>query len=210
MFQKITRKNLAPFLSKYASSEKVLDVGSGGSSYGKYFPNRFTVDIDPKRKPDVIADAQSLPFRDGEFAMVLSTEMLEHVKDPRKAVSEMMRVLKKDGLLILTTRFVYPIHDSPNDYWRYTKYGLQELFREWTIVEIVSETKSFSALGALFQRMSFQGKYRGGKITKFFLLLSAFLLDHLNWLIVEEYGDIGRSSHEENIFSTGLYVVVKK
>lgn len=210
MAQKITRRSLEKFLSRHASDERVLDIGSGGSSYGRFFPNRISVDIDPKRGPDIVGDAHDLPFKDGEFTFVLCTEVLEHVQDPKRAILEMRRVLSLGGTLVLTTRFVYPLHDSPGDYWRFTKYGLQELFKEWDIVELVPETQTFSAIAVLLQRLTFQTRLRFNKITKAFLTLLAYLFDRMNFFVVEEYGDIQRNTKETDIMSSGYYIVCKK
>jgi SAM-dependent methyltransferase len=210
MFKKLTRKHLEDFLKKYATDKKVLDIGSGGSSYQRFFPNRLTVDIDPARKPDIVADAHHLPFKDDEFQVVLSTEMLEHVKDPFQVEREIRRVTKVGGMLILSTRFVFPLHDTPHDYWRFTKYGLREIFKEWEILELKEETGNFSTMGALFQRMCFQSKLRFNKVSKFFILSFAWTLDHLNFLTVKEYADITHASDESNIMTTGYYIACRK
>ena len=75
MRSKITRKNLDEFLKRHATDAKILDIGSGNSSYNRFFPNRIAVDIDPDRKPDVIGDAHNLPFGDGEIDAILSTDV---------------------------------------------------------------------------------------------------------------------------------------
>lgn len=210
MFQKITRKNLDIFLSKYSSNEKILDIGSGGSGYDRYFPNRLTVDIDPNRKPEIIADVHEMPFKDGEFGVVLCTEVLEHVLNPTRALKEISRVLKKEGLLILTTRFVYPIHDAPGDYWRFTYFGMKELFKDWEIIELVPETKTFSTIAALLQRICFQTTLKYNNFFKFFIFLLAWVIEKLDFLITKEYGDIKKSSLSRDIMSTGYYIVAKK
>ncbi len=210
MFKKITRGQLEKFLERYKTDIRTLDVGSGGSSYGRFFPNRVSIDIDPARKPDVVADAHDIPFKDGEFEVVLCTEVLEHVKDPKKVISELGRVLKPGGRVILTTRFVYPLHDTPHDYWRFTKYGLRELFRDWEVVELVGETKNFSTIAALLQRICFQSSLVGGKVTKLFLFVVAWILSHLNGFTTKEFGDIKKSSTEEELMPTGYYIVCKK
>lgn len=210
MFKKFTRPQLEKFISRYATEERVLDIGSGGSSYGRFFPNRLTVDIDPDRKPEVVADAHSLPFKDNEFAFVLCTEVLEHTERPHVVAAELMRVLQKGGTLILTTRFVYPIHDSPGDYFRFTKYGLRKLFSSWNIIEEVSELNDFSAIAALMQRIGFQTDLRGGKFSKLILYAFAYLFSTLDWLIKKEYGDINKLIVDKNILSTGVYIAVKK
>lgn len=210
MLKKITRRNLETFLAKYATHARVLDIGSGGSSYARYFPNRLTVDIDPARKPDVVADAHELPFKDEEFEMVLSTEMLEHVLNPFQVERELRRVTKKGGLLVLSTRFVFPLHDVPHDHWRYTKYGLQKLFKEWEILEIKGETKTFTTIAALLQRISFQTRLRFNKPMKVLLMCFIWFFSKLDGLIVEEFGDIKRAEKEVEIMPTGYYIACRK
>lgn len=210
MIKKITRKKLEPFLSRHATKQRVLDIGSGGSSYDRFFPNRVTVDIDPARKPDIVADAHQLPFGNNEFQVLLSTEMLEHVRDPFQVEREMRRVTAPGGVLILSTRFVFPIHDAPHDYWRFTKYGLQELFREWDLVELVSETENFSTVGALLQRIAFQTKLKGGRLSTAVLLLLAWVTSTFDWLTNKEFGDIGRTVVERELMPTGYYMVCRK
>ena len=208
--KKLTRKHLEPLLAEYATTEKILDLGSGGSSYQRYFPNRLTVDIDPLRKPDIVADAHHLPFKDEEFTFVLCTEMLEHVQDPFQVEKEIRRITAKGGTLLLTTRFTFPLHDVPHDYWRYTKYGLRRLFSEWEVLELRGETETFSTIGALLQRISFQTKLHLNKPMKALLEVLIWMFDHLNWLIVKEYGNIEKTRPETEIMPTGYYLVCRK
>ena len=210
MFKKITRKKIYAFLSKHGTDEKVLDIGSGGSSYEKFFPNRLCVDIDKERNPDIVADVHNLPFKDGEFETVLCTEALEHFKEPKKAIDEINRILKFGGKLILTTRFVYPLHDIPNDYWRFTKYGLEELFKEWNVLEIQAETKNFSTIAVLLQRICYQSNLRMNRPIKLIIFFVAWIFSHLDWLTKEEFGDIKKVSIEKEIMPSGYYVICQK
>ena len=212
--KKITRKHLRPFLEKYATDKVVLEIGGGrlstNHSYEDLFPHRHTYDIAPERLPDTVGDAHSLSFEDNSFEFILCTEVLEHLHTPQQAIAEMKRVLQPGGTLVLTTRFVFPIHDAPHDYYRYTEYGLRHLFKDWDIIQLQAETQSFSAMGALFQRLGFQTNLKGGKFTKIILYGFAFLLDRLNWIIKEEYGDITKKSLTKNNFTTGYYIVCSK
>ncbi len=212
--KKITRKHLRPFLERYATQKPVLDIGGGrvssNHSYEDLFPNRHTVDIDPQRLPDTVADAHKLPFDDGSFECVVCTEVLEHLHTPAQAIAEMKRVLVRGGTLVLTTRFVFPIHDAPHDYYRYTKYGLQHLFKEWEMIELIPETKTMSAVGAIIQRVGFQSDLRGGKVSKALLYGLAWSFDHLNGLLKAEYGDIKKDFKENDIITTGYYLVAKR
>ena len=51
----------------------------------------------------VVGDAQSLPFLEGEFDVVISSEVLEHIYDKQLAIKEIHRVLKKGGRFIFST-----------------------------------------------------------------------------------------------------------
>ncbi len=212
--KKITRKHLRPFLENYATNQVVLEIGGGrvstNHSYQDLFPNRHTYDLDPNRQPDTVGDAHTLTFKDNSFEFILCTEVLEHLHTPQKAIDEMKRVLKPGGTLILTTRFVFPIHDAPYDYYRYTEFGLKHILRDWKIIELRAETESFSAIGALIQRLGFQTDVKGGRFTKILMYAIAWIFDGLNFLIKKEYGDIQKKTITTNNFTTGYYVAAIK
>lgn len=140
--KKITKTNIRCFVEKHASDGYTLDLGCSGSKYANFFPNRIGLDIEDKTGVDVVGDAHDIPFADDAFDNILCTELLEHTHSPHVVVDEMHRVLKPGGKLILTTRFIYPLHGAPHDYFRFTKYGLQYLFRKWRIDELENETKT--------------------------------------------------------------------
>lgn len=76
-------------------------------------------------RPDVFADAARLPFRSDDFDGVVCLEVLEHVPDPAQVVGEISRVLKPGGRAWISMPFLYPLHDAPFDFQRYTEYGLR-------------------------------------------------------------------------------------
>jgi len=210
--KKITRDKLDNFIQKHATDSKTLDLGSAWSPYAKYFPNRTSCDIEARTGVDVVADAHELPFKDGEFQTILCSEVLEHLHTPEKAISEMYRVLETDGTLILTTRFMFPAHDVPHDYFRYTEYGMRHLFRDWEIVEIIPETTNFETMAVLIHRMAFTMEFKGGKLTQAILYLLAKAVRRLGFLVKKEYG-IRRSNGYNvitNTFASGYYIVCKK
>ncbi len=73
----------------------------------------------------VFGDGAHLPVRSGSVRTVLSTEVLEHVPDPRALVQEMARVLEPGGKLLLTVPFIQPLHELPSDYFRFTPSSLE-------------------------------------------------------------------------------------
>ncbi len=80
--------------------------------------------------PDV--DIQRLPYPDGMFDAVISDQVLEHVKDPVRAINESYRVLKKGGVAIHTTCFINQFHPSPRDFWRFSPDALRFLCRNFS------------------------------------------------------------------------------
>lgn len=76
-------------------------------------------------RPDVFADGAKLPFPDHCFDAVFCLEVLEHVPEPAQVMEEISRVLKPGGRAWISMPFLYPLHDAPFDFQRYTEYGLR-------------------------------------------------------------------------------------
>jgi SAM-dependent methyltransferase len=209
---KLTRERLDKFIAAQANDKHTLDIGCANSPYSSFFPNR--VGLDEREGPgvDVAGDAHALPFPDDSFDQILCTEVLEHLHTPQLAINEMHRVLKPGGTLILTTRFVFPLHDVPGDFFRYTKYGLRYLLRDWNVESVQEETRTMEALGVLLQRIAFQTTLVGGVVTKTLVYLLARGIGTLQFLVKKEYGM--RSNYatreEESILASGYYVVATK
>ncbi len=211
--RKITRPRLETFLKKHASTGKTLDVGCGSALYGTLFPNRTTLDIAarPGVQVDIVADAHHLPMiPDASYDVVLCTEVLEHLHTPHKAIAEFRRILTPGGRLILTTRFIFPLHDVPGDYYRFTKYGLRHLLQDFQILELKEETNTIETLAVLYQRIGFQTTTLGLRPLSFFWFLKARVLMLFSWILTREFGDIRHKHEDRSILSSGYYVVAKK
>ena len=106
----------------------LLDLGCGNQPYrGWYEPLVSTVtalDAAPLPGVDVVAMADDVPLPDASFDVILATEVLEHVNDAEKAMSEIFRLLRPGGHVIATVPYLYPTHEAPHDYRRFTHYGL--------------------------------------------------------------------------------------
>ena len=94
-----------------------------------YFPGREYIGCDLRAGEGVdrIEDVQDLSFEDASVGTLLAFEILEHVPDPQRAISEVDRVLRDDGLFALSTPFNYGLHAFPDDYWRFTASGMHRL-----------------------------------------------------------------------------------
>ncbi len=137
----------------YAASP-CLDAGSGRSPWKPRLAARgvevLSLDAEDRAgEVDVIADLQRMPVvEDGSVATVLCTQVVEHLPRPWDAMAEISRVLAPGGYLILSAPHLSVIHEAPDDYYRYTRYGLQELCEQsgLEVVRIVESGGLFSFL----------------------------------------------------------------
>jgi len=111
----------------------VLDIGAADRWIARHLPaatNYIALDYPSTgrdlyaARPDVFADGANLPFADSTIDHIVCLEVLEHVRWPDKLLAEVARVLKPGGQLFLSMPFLYPVHDAPHDYQRYTSHGL--------------------------------------------------------------------------------------
>jgi SAM-dependent methyltransferase len=106
----------------------VLDVGSGDGVYHHQLPSSCSVirldypatNAKYLTAPDVFGDARFLPIRSASVDAVLFFEVMEHIPPNNRLLAEFRRVLRSGGTLYISMPFLYPEHDSPNDYCRYT------------------------------------------------------------------------------------------
>lgn len=208
--KKITRAPISAFLSKYARPGNTLCIGATSGAHAKDFPGSISVDVDPARKPDIVADAHSLPFEDETFDTIVCSEVLEHVADPYQVVSEIYRVLAPGGMVVLTTRFLFPVHDAPEDNWRFTHHGLLQLFSNFTVIGQESDGGIFTAIATVLQRIILQADVRGGRVTKSILHALVLLLPHLDWLVKKSYGSILRNGEIPSLGSAGVFIAAQK
>lgn len=88
-------------------------------------------DMRPGPGVDQVQNLHGLDIPDNSVGTIVCLDTLEHVEYPRKAVSEMHRVLKPNGVLIMSSVFNFPIHGYPNDYWRFTPEAFKSLLKDF-------------------------------------------------------------------------------
>ena len=119
--------------NKYLVKEEVLiDYGCGSMPYKELFQQKVKeykgADLSENPQIQIKLDPQGhLICDDASANIVLSTQVLEHVDNPNLYLREAYRVLKKDGLLLLTTHGYWMYHPDPFDYWRWTSAGLKKV-----------------------------------------------------------------------------------
>jgi SAM-dependent methyltransferase len=135
---------------------RVLDIGCGMQPYRHMLNERLVEYVGVDRvgeltQPTLVGTAEALPVADATFDVVLCTMVLEHVIDPRRVLSEARRVLRPGGRLVLTVPSVWPAHEMPHDYWRFTRSGLEQLLREF---EFEGEIASLGGLWSVVGQMA--------------------------------------------------------
>lgn len=83
-----------------------------------------------KKGPDIYADATKIPLKSGSVDTILMLMVLEHLPDPALALREVKRLLKPGGVFIGSTVQMYPLHDEPHDFFRYTRYAIKNLLTQ--------------------------------------------------------------------------------
>lgn len=178
-------------------SGRVLDIGAADRWIESRLPvgvEYLALDYPPTgrdlygARPDVFGDGARLPFSDGCFDGVICLEVLEHVTDPAAVLDEIGRVLTSGGRAWLSMPFLYPLHDAPFDFQRYTAYGLQRDARKagLAIVRLHKSGHAIRTAGVLMC-MAIAGalEARRGVRWLFFPLASLLVLaiNLLAWLL---------------------------
>lgn len=161
--KRFSRENLYEWLIEdldtLPAGSKVLCIGAGGAldQMIKDHPNAdaISIDIDADRKPDTVMDATDMNFGDRSFDAVYMMEVLEHVKEPKAALAEIERVLKDGGRFVMSTPFVFGIHEEPWDFWRFTRHGLEHLLSNFEIGSIRARNFYYRSIIVLFMRTIF-------------------------------------------------------
>lgn len=135
---------------------KVLDIGCGTKPYKELFGSveyiGLEIDTPPNRQNksvDFFYDGSRFPFAEKEFDSAITTEVLECIPDPDAFIKEIRRVLKADGLLLLTAPFAWN-EMPPNDYIRYTSFGIKNLLEKNGFV-LIEQRKNLPDIRLIFQ-----------------------------------------------------------
>jgi SAM-dependent methyltransferase len=110
----------------------------------------------------------TIALETGSVDTVLCTDVLEHISSPNHLFSEMTRILKPGGKLILTVPFIYWIHSAPHDHHRYTRYKLQD-FCQTNNLQTLS-IDEYGGLPEIIYDLVWKGYYYNNfPLTRYFL-----------------------------------------
>lgn len=153
------RVGLVKAIDRHAStlSGKLLDIGCGSKPYQSLFhvEEYLGLDIESENSrkrgiADYFYDGNTFPVESESFNSALCNQVLEHVFNPDAFLSEIHRILKPEGKLLLTVPFVWDEHEQPFDYARYSSFGLKALL-EKNGFRIIQHEKIGADASILFQ-----------------------------------------------------------
>lgn len=135
---------VAAFAATLPAGARVLDAGAGEGQYAGWFKGFRYVGVDlgigdagwDYHGLDALADLNALPFAENVFDAALNIVTLEHLKYPAIALGEIARVLKPGGRLLLVAPHEWEVHQSPHDFFRYTRHGLRHLLEDAGFTEL--------------------------------------------------------------------------
>jgi SAM-dependent methyltransferase len=132
----------------------VLDAGAGICPYRKHFVSRGhryeSADFGAVEKEygqlTYQCRLEAIPVEANKYDLVLLSQVLEHIPEPRQVLRELYRVLRPGGSLWLTAPLYYREHEQPYDFYRYTRFGLQHLLTNaGFVIERLEELEGYSA-----------------------------------------------------------------
>lgn len=156
----LTRNRLLKGIARQAPlmSGRLLDFGCGSKPYRPLFGVNEYIGLDfenpghphVNEQIDVFYDGKRIPFGDASFDSVFTSEVFEHVFNLPEVLDEINRVLKPGGLILATCPFAICEHEVPNDFARYSSYGLRYLLKEHGL-EMIAQDKTGNSVETVFQ-----------------------------------------------------------
>lgn len=201
---------VAPAIKKYIYGT-TLDAGCGDMPYGRIIMEKASrydsIDIE-KRASGVtfLGDIQNMDMiSDESYDCVVSFEVIEHVKEPAKAISEIARVMKKGGVFIVSAPHLSRLHEEPNDFFRFTRYGFRHLLESngFSILEIKESGGIATFLGHQISTIILLPMWHIASVRKILFFFN-------KWFIVIPCNWIDRFIDKKKIFALGYICVAKK
>ena len=203
-----SRKGLLKYIRKEASglSGRLLDFGCGRKPWQSLFKVDEYIGVDIKESGhdhqdsvvDYYYDGHTIPFEDKSFDSVFAADVFEHLFNLDEILSELNRVLKPGGQMLVSIPFAWQEHEIPYDFGRYTAFGISSILEKhgFEVVRLHKTTTFFETLSQLFSTFLIENIFPKNKIlrtlfmivltgplTIFSILLNYILPDNKTWYL---------------------------
>ena len=164
------------------------------------------------RCPDVQADAARLPLCACSIDVVICSELLEHVASPQMVLSEVHRILKPGGRVLMTAPFLYPIHADPWDFGRLTDRSWRKVVEEsgFVLTGIEKQGLFFSVMVDFLRLYVGESRFLGRGTTPARKLLKRPLAWLAEWAVRQDAKHDEWGSDFVSGFTTGFGVAAVK
>lgn len=198
----LVRRLQSQFILRETRGKKfsvVVDIGVGKAPYKKKIDHDRYIGVDIEDRggvPDVLIEDinNGLSIAENTADLVLCTEVLEHTREPQKVINELYRITKPGGVVLLTTPMVWPVHEAPNDYYRFTNFGLEHLFG----------SAGFTSLNS------------HGSNGYVYTMLALLQISMKHWIftpivfVLNVVGYVVAKIEKESIFPLGIHIIAQK
>jgi SAM-dependent methyltransferase len=160
-------RSMRAFAHSVPASAAILDIGCGIKPYRSLFTSASYTGIDieggghgdEQKTVDFFYDGTHMPFPDASFDTALCTQVLEHADDPEALVTDAARVLRSGGKIHISMPFIYPEHEVPYDFRRFTRFEHLRLLERsgFTNIQIFKTTGLFGTFAQLLVLQCFEG-----------------------------------------------------
>lgn len=199
----------------------VLDLGCGEMPYKQYLLDRNTSitkyigvdlahsDYHKTVKPDLIWNGSKIKLKNKTVGTVLATELFEHISNLDIVLKEIKRVLSKKGKLIFTVPFIWPLHETPYDEYRYTPYSLNRYltkvgFKNIMIVPLGGYNASLAQMLCIWIS-NFRLSIHSSFLKKMFEIFEKNILYAIIKFLMKKDDGMNVNNYGENTMPTGFY-----
>ncbi|MBL7830315.1 MAG: class I SAM-dependent methyltransferase [Saprospiraceae bacterium] len=212
------RKRILNFLDQNLDCLKgnLLDVGCGKKPYksvilkNKAVTDYTGLDIENSldyggEKPEIFWKDNKIPASDNTFDSAIATEVFEHVHNIQEVVREIYRVMQPGADFLITIPFLWPLHETPHDHYRYTPFAIEKLlvdagFKVTKLEGMGGWNASMGLMLTLWVKRAFKRK-----IAKLILFILTY---PIVWLLFKT--DRRPMDFKESTMITGLGIIARK
>ena len=214
---------ISKVLSEIPPGMKILDAGAGKMPYKPFcshlnYTSQDFCEYDGRgngsglqtetfdtNRIDIVSDIAHIPVSDNYYDVILCSEVLEHVPDAVKVMKELIRLLKPEGLLIVTVPFCSLTHYAPYHFASGFNRYFFESFKDSLKIDVLQTNGNyFEYLAQEIKRIPYvTGKYssvRIGRVQNFFIYGLLNILARIN----------KRSSNSDELLCFGYHFIGKK